>query len=123
MIQPHMLPKARSKLIMSAAAGMPCTARVSSFYFGHRCSGIDTCVMAHLPVGGKGVSTKVSDLAVCIACFNCHQIIDGVDREKRDFIDEKFPAAYGLRLLQAHHETITLLWMKGIIEIPSADVV
>ena len=48
---PHMLPKVRSEDLTESANwhkfGIGCTARVSSFIPGHRCSSDETTVFAH----------------------------------------------------------------------------
>jgi predicted RNA-binding Zn-ribbon protein involved in translation (DUF1610 family) len=121
MIHAHMLPKARSKAIMSAARQQPCTLRVSSLFPGHFCSGVETTVACHLPVDGKGVATKVTDTSIAFGCSNCHDIVDGRDRNRRDYIMEKAPTAFMERLLRAHCETITRLWMDGVIQITDQE--
>lgn len=112
----HLLPKVRSRAIMDFARGQPCTLRVSSLYPGHFCAGTETSVMCHLPVDGKGVSTKVSDTSVAIGCCNCHDILDGRDG-RQAYIIEKAPTAFMERLLRAHCETISRLVMGGIITV------
>lgn len=120
-MNPQLLPKVRSDLLMQTIRGQfPCTARVSSFFPGHRCSDVSTVVGCHLPVGpsgGKGVSTKVTDLAVLAGCFNCHQIIDGVDRERANWIEEKYASAFMHRLLCGLVETHSMLLDAGVISV------
>ena len=77
--RPALLPKVRSDAIMQAMGHYPCTLRISSFIPGHDCSAQSTVVGAHLPVIGKGIGTKVTDLAVAAACKNCHDLIEGRD--------------------------------------------
>ena len=117
---PHMMEKVRSDDIMAGAAGSPCTLRVSSLYPGHRCSGDDTVVNCHLPVIGKGVSTKVTDMAAAFGCFHCHQILDGVDRQRREYIETRFPTLYVMRMLNGLVETHALLIAQEIITIKGA---
>lgn len=101
---PHNLPKVRSKKLLAACAFMPCTPRISSFIPGHKCSPQNTVIPAHLPVFGKGVNTKVTDMAVCAACFNCHDLMDGRD-PRWSYLMENYPAAVMSRLLNALVET------------------
>lgn len=114
---PALLPKVRSKKLRDSVRHMPCTLRVSSFYPGHRCAAQDTVVGCHLPVSGKGMGTKVSDLAMAAGCFNCHAIIDGPDKKRRTYIEENYPAAFALRLLEGMHETQSRWYEMGLIQI------
>ena len=114
---PAMLPKIRSKAYMAYANGQQCATRVSSLYPGHSCSH-GTTIGAHYPVQGKGTGTKVTDIAVGFSCQHCHDIIDGPDKKRRDFIIDKYPAAYADRLLKGLVETWTRLIMAGVIIIP-----
>lgn len=100
---PHMLPKVRSKRLMADINGMPCTLRIASF-IGLPCAPDATCVGCHLPVFGKGVNTKVSDLFTVSGCQTCHDLLDGRDR-RIDFIQQKYPAALVERMLMAMCET------------------
>ncbi|UWQ30212.1 nuclease domain-containing protein [Leisingera sp. M523] len=120
---PHMLPKVRSGAIMEAAKGSPCTLRIASFIPGRSCTSRETSVGCHLPIWGKGVSTKVTDMAVAFGCSNCHAIIDGVDREALRYLEEKFGAAMTTRMLHGLTETHSLLISKGVIEIPGATFI
>lgn len=120
--RPHMLPKLRAPSIMEAAAGMPCTVRISSFIPGHTCSGRNTTVGAHLPVFGKGMSTKVTDLAVAFCCQHCHDLIDGRDH-RWSYLREQYPTAIMERMLNALIETQTLCLMQGIIIVPRAELI
>ena len=115
--RPDMLPKLRSPLIRAAAAGKPCTLRIASFYPGGACAGTNTTVACHLPVVGKGVGTKVTDLAVAFGCSVCHDIIDGRAPEKAAFIRDKYPAALVERLLGALVETQAILVDEDILTV------
>lgn len=100
---PHMLPKVRSEKLRDACADMPCTLRIGTF-IGLPCWAQDTVCGDHLPIFGKGTSTKVTDLAIAAGCFLCHDLLD--DRnEKGRIIREKYPLAYGMQLLKACLET------------------
>lgn len=120
---PHMLPKIRSRKLLDACRHMPCTIRVASFVPGKRCSCQDTVVGAHLPVMGKGVGTKVSDLFVAAACMACHDIIDGRDRSGKDYIEANYPAAYANRLMLGLAETQSRWIGMGLISIPGMEVI
>lgn len=120
---PHMLPKVRSKAIMAAAEGAPCTLRIASFLNGGRCAGNETTVACHLPIWGKGTSTKVTDMAVAFGCSTCHAILDGVDREALRVLEEKHSAAVLQRMLHALTETHALLIAADVIQIPDAEII
>lgn len=112
---PHLLPKVRSEQYLHEVADLRvCTARVSSFVPGHRCSAPDTCVPAHLGNLGKGMSTKVTDLAVACTCLHCHDLIDRRD-SRWDYIAEKYPAAVMHRCLMALIETQSLLVQRRVL--------
>lgn len=116
---PHMLAKVRSDRIMDECRHMPCSLRIASFV-GLQCSGQDTVVGCHLPVQGKGIKTKVTDMAVAAGCFNCHTILDGkVGVELR----HRYPAAFVERLLFALVETHARLVMAGVINGPDMEIV
>lgn len=110
---PHMLPKIRSPRLMKAMKGMPCTLRIAGFVPGCSCASDDTVVGCHLPVIGKGVSTKVTDLAVAAGCYACHRIIDGQDKKAWDYLAKNYPAAVAERMLNALVETHARLILKG----------
>ena len=120
---PHMLPKLRSEAIMQAAKGRNCTLRISSFIPGHKCSPRTTTVGAHLPVFGKGVSTKVTDLAVVFACQNCHDILDGRNVNAYNFLAEKYPSAIPTRCMNALVETLTILMMDGVLNVMDGKII
>ena len=104
MIQnPHMLPKVRSDDFRRSAIDMPCTLRIAGFV-GLPCAPLDTNVMCHMPVHGKGIGTKVSDLHMCCGCATCHDMLDERDARGRK-IRELYPHAYWERLLLAMAET------------------
>lgn len=113
MIQnPHMLPKVRSESLRRAAIDMPCTLRIAGF-IGLRCAHQSTNVMAHLPVHGKGVGSKVSDLHMACACETCHRLLD---QDPRGFeIREKYPHAFWEQLFKAHAETLSRWVAMGLI--------
>lgn len=120
---PHMLPKVRSKAIMAAAEGSPCTLRIASFIDGRRCSGNETTVGTHLPIWGKGTSTKVSDMGVAFGCAACHAIIDGVDQEALRFLETQYGAAVLQRMLHGLSETHSLLISADIIQVPDGVII
>lgn len=117
---PHMLPKLRCEALRAACADMPCCARVSSLIPGHRCSASATVVGAHLPVAGKGMGSKVTDLAIVAACDNCHRLIDRVDPRWK-WLADTYPAAFYDRLLNGWMETLTFWLDAGVLTIPDAE--
>lgn len=121
-LKPHMMPKVRSPLIMATAAGIPCTIRIASFIPGLRCEHPSTTVACHLPVGGKGMSTKETDLAVAFGCAHCHALLDGHNAAGHAYLMEHHPAAVMQQLLRAHVMTMTILVEEGIISIKDAEI-
>jgi hypothetical protein len=117
---PMLLPKIRSEAIMQAANGQPCSLRIASFV-GLSCAG--SVVGCHLPVTGRGVATKATDLAVAFGCHVCHEILDGRAQNLQELIIEKYPAAYANRLLNALVETQARLVDMSIITVPGAEIV
>lgn len=115
-LPPLLLPKVRSTALMESARGMPCSLRVASFV-GLPCSGNHTVVGCHLPVLGRGVATKATDLAVAFGCQTCHDIIDGRNQNAREVILANYPGAYYERLLSALVETQARLVALGIIKV------
>lgn len=120
-INPQLLPKVRSDAIMQAADGQPCSLRIASFV-GLSCSGTHTTVGCHLPVIGRGVATKATDLAVAFGCQVCHDILDGRNQNAQALILEKYPAAVANRLLNALVETQARLVGMGIIQVEGGGV-
>lgn len=115
------LPKVRSKAIMKAARGQPCTLRIGTF-IGSPCASEETTVACHLPVGGKGVGTKTSDLEVAFGCSRCHDLLDHRDH-RIDMFEERYAAAYALQLLRAGAETRARLLHMGLIVVPGGEIV
>ena len=107
---------------MASASGQPCSLRIASF-IGLSCSGTETVVGCHLPVTGRGVATKATDLAVAFGCQTCHDILDGRNQNALAVIREKYPAALGFRLLDALVETQARLVGMGLISVPDMKVV
>ena len=116
---PMLLPKVRSEVIMQAADGQPCSLRIASFV-GRTCQG--SVVGCHLPVIGRGVATKATDLAVAFGCQACHDILDGRNQNVQAAIIDKYPAAYANRLLNALVETQARLVGMGIITVEGGAV-
>jgi len=118
--RPHLLPKLRSDQLMAAMALFPCTLRIASFIPGATCAHQSTVVGAHLQVAGKGIGTKVTDMAVVAACATCHAL-----QERRDprieLIEARYPIAVTLRYAQALVETHTLLMMDGVLVVPDGN--
>lgn len=104
---PALLPKVRSKAIMQAASGQPCSLRLPGICNHNR----DTTTTAHLPGIGKSMGSKVSDLHVAFACSACHDAIDRDGYERRGVTKaEAFEA-----MLRGHCETQARLVDLGII--------
>lgn len=118
-----LLPKVRSNQIMASASGQPCALRVASFVPGRSCAGSNTTIGAHLPVFGKGVSTKCTDLAVAYGCSACHDIIDGRDLDAWKYIMKNAPAAVIDRMLNGLVETHCRLIEQGIITVPDGELI
>lgn len=123
MDNPHLLPKVRSPALMQMMQHLPCTLRISSFIPGRRCAGQDTVVGCHLPTIGKGLGTKVTDLAVVAGCFSCHSLLDGRDRAGADYLIANYPTAVATRLTDALVETQARLVGAGIITVQGASVI
>lgn len=120
--RPHLLPVVRSKEITNAANGAPCTLRVSSFYPGHRCADPSTVVACHISSVGRGMSTKDTDLGVAFGCAHCHAIVDRIDRQRANYIAEKWPSAFIWRVHEAVMETQAILIDQGVIIVPGAEI-
>jgi hypothetical protein len=114
-INPALLPKIRAPLIMSAAAGQPCSLRLPGIC-NHNPT---TTVTAHLPGIGKSMGSKVSDLHTAFACSACHTAIDTFGWEKRGLT-----AAVVLdAMLRGHAETQARLVGMGIISVEGGAVI
>ena len=109
---PHWMTKVRSEHLMKAANGKPCTLRISSFFPGYSCSD-GTTVGCHLPVGGKGTSTKETHLAVAFGCSHCHDILDGRDWKRAEYIVEKYPSAFAPDAYNCGERSIKTGWPRG----------
>lgn len=120
--RPHLLPGIVSEKMRKACEGLPCTARISSFIPGFSCASQETVVGAHIGNLTKGMGNKTCDLGgLCAACLHCHNLIDRVDA-RWSFLMEKYPAAVASRLLLAQQETQIMLFLRGVINIPGAEV-
>jgi hypothetical protein len=116
------LPKVRSDAIMRAMKNYDCTLRIANFVPGHTCAHQSTVVGAHLPVAGKGIGTKVTDLAVVAACQACHDMLDGRD-PRGPKMAALYPSLYHMRLLDGLVETQAMLVRDLVIEVPDGEVV
>ncbi|WP_227511890.1 nuclease domain-containing protein [Tritonibacter mobilis] len=108
---------------MSTAEAAPCTLRIASFVPGRQCWGRDTTVITHLPVWGKGKSTKCTDMAGAFGCAACHAIIDGPDKAAREYLMKNYGSAIFERMLNGLTETHALLIQRGVIIIPDAQLI
>jgi len=120
---PHMLPKVRSNAIMAMANGAPCTLRLCSYFAPYQCSDETTTVGCHMPVAGKGISSKATDLAVVFACSRCHAIQEGADLERYNWLTEKYPSVLPTRIMNALVESWTMMVMQGVIVIPDGEMI
>lgn len=114
-INPALLPKVRSSLIMSAADGQPCSLRLPGICNHNNA----TTVTAHLPGIGKSVASKVSDLHTAFACGACHDAIDRWTWEKKGLTAAMVLDA----MLRGHAETQARLVGMGIIIVPGAEII
>lgn len=122
-MNPHLLPKVRSRKLLDACADMPCCLRIASFYPGHTCAAQGTVVGAHVPTIGKGVSTKVSDLFVVAACLHCHDMLDGRDMRRWAHVNERYPAAVMQRILDGMAETQSRWVQMGLIQVEGGRII
>lgn len=122
MYRPHMRSKVRSKKIRREAKGRACTLRISSLFPGYTCADPSTSVLCHFGGPTKGMSSKVSDLDAGFGCSHCHAILDGVDRERGEYLHEKFPSLVENRMRQSVSETLAILLDEGIIQISDGEI-
>lgn len=120
------LPKIRSNAIMQAPKkqlkGAQCSARIGTFLM-QPCSPRETNVMHHLDgCGGRGVSTKETELATIIICHNCHRLLEEPSPGESDVL-HKYAAALNHQLLRALVETQAQLVGAGIIQVSDGEVV
>ena len=116
LVNPHALPKVRSRKLLDACADMPCTLRMASFIPGQTCAPQNTVVGCHVGNLGRGVATKVSDLHVAAGCMACHSLIDRRDN-RVTWIMEQYPAAFMERLMLGVFETQSRWVALGLITI------
>jgi hypothetical protein len=110
-----MLPKARSRALLDATHDMPCELRIASF-LGRPCRG--SVMPVHLDfTTGKGMGTKVTDLAVVAGCDACHRLLDWRDKTGAEFLREKYPTALMEQVLRALIVTHGRLLGLGIITV------
>lgn len=117
-LNPHMMTKVRSEKIMASAKGMPCTTMLASMIPGRQCGTLETTVGTHLPVPGKGMSSKVTDLATSYSCDQCHAIIDGIDRVGLKWLMDNYPAAVLQQMLNGMAWTQSMWVDRGLIIVP-----
>lgn len=116
-----LLPKLRSDALIMATHDMPCSLRIASF-LGRPCSG--SIMAVHLDmVGGKGIGTKVSDLAVAAGCDACHRLLDGRDGAGWSALMEGNRAAVLDRCIRGLAETQARLLEAGIITVKGGKLI
>jgi hypothetical protein len=119
-----MMVKVRSKHIMASAKGKPCTFRIASLFPGYSCASEETTLLCHLDnVGGKGTSTKVTDLGGCYSCKHCDDIFTGLDWKRLEYIQEKYPLVLGQRVYSSLVETHAMLVDEGLLVVPGSRVI
>ena len=116
-----LLPKLRSDDLIMATHDMPCSLRIASF-LGRPCSGSTMAVHLDM-VGGKGIGTKVSDLAVVAGCDACHCLLDGRDGAGWRALMENHRAAVLDRCIRGLAETQARLLEAGIITVKGGKVI
>jgi hypothetical protein len=94
-----------SKALKDSAKGQNCTLRLMCCN-----SNSDTTVLAHLPIGQKGMGMKRDDFCACFACSDCHDAIDG--RSKAEFTEAD--------LMRAWYNTLKVWLRMGLITIKRA---
>lgn len=122
-LNPHMMTKVRSKKIMASANGEPCSIGLTSMIPGRRCGGANTTVSAHLPVPGKGMSSKVTDIATAHGCHDCHAIIDGVDRAGLKYLMDNYPSAAFQQMLNGLAWTQSKWIDQGLLVVPDGRLI
>lgn len=91
-----------SQTLRSSAKGQQCTLNLDCCNHNP-----ETTVLAHLPIGQKGMGMKRDDFCACFACEACHSAIDG--RSKVEFTADD--------LMRAWHKTIKHWIRLGLITI------
>jgi hypothetical protein len=120
-VNPQMLPKIRSEKLLAEVRKMPCSLRIGTFV-GKSCTGKTQAV--HLDkAGGKGMSTKVSDLAVVAGCDVCHRILDWRDLKSAEEIADKYGAALAWQVVRALRETQARLVEVGHLTGPDWEII
>ena len=115
------LPKVRSATLIEATHSMNCELRIASF-LGRPCRG--DVMAVHLDfTTGKGMGTKVTDLAVVAGCDACHRLLDWRDKAGAEVLREKYPAALMEQVLRALVVTQARLVGLGIITVENQSVI
>jgi len=97
----------RSKALKDSAKGQSCTLRLTCCN-----ANSGTTVLAHLPIGQKGMGMKRDDFCACFACSDCHDAIDG--RTNAEFTEAD--------LMRAWHETLKAWLRMRIIKVEGYEV-
>lgn len=121
-VNPHMLPKVRSEALRASCQNMPCTLRIAGFA-GKPCAPQETVVGAHLPIFGKGTSTKVSDLHIVAACSTCHDLLDFERNPEGMTIAQRYPQAFYRQLFLAQAETQARWLANGLLVVPDGEII
>ena len=99
--------KYRNQKIIDFAKGQSCTLRLATYCDGGGASSVwaHSNLMRH----GKGRGVKAHDIFGCIACFGCHDVLDG--RVRSHFAEEDLDREFQ----RAHEESLLLLLDKGVL--------
>jgi hypothetical protein len=95
----------KSDALRKSAEGQSCMLQLDCC--NHNC---ETTVLAHLPIGQKGMGIKRDDFCACFACSDCHDAIDG--RSKAEFTEAD--------LMRAWYNTLKVWLRMGLITIKGA---
>ena len=118
---PLRLPKVRSAALIQATHDMPCSLRLASLLL-RPCEG--DVMAVHLDkAGGKGMGTKVSDLAVVAGCNACHCLLDGRDRSGWSILMDKHEKQVLAQCIRALLETQSRWVALGLITGPDWAIV
>jgi hypothetical protein len=96
-----------SKVLKDSAKGQNCTLRLTCCNHNP-----ETTVLAHLPVGQKGMGMKRPDYLAVFACSDCHDRLDGRTKGGVEHKD----------MLRALGETQGYWVKKGLIKVEGYEV-
>ena len=101
----------RSQKLRRSARGQPCVLRIPG-----RCNGDpDTTVLAHAPLGGRGMARKASDVHAVFACSGCHAVLDGHIKADDVPLEELWEC-----VIRGIAETQQTWWEQGLLTVKGA---